>query len=77
MSKQKTNGQELVDVEAGYIKPTKTFKFPKGLRPLLGTITDAHQRGHFKSIMVQAVLSGNRVLEKKKKEPNGLIEMAV
>jgi hypothetical protein len=59
----------------GYIKPTKTFKFPKGLRPLLGTMANPHERGAYKSMIVQAVLQGNRQPEKKKKNSGALAEV--
>lgn len=66
-------------IESGsYIKPGKNFKFPKGLRPFLGTIVNAHERGAFRDMMVQAVLQGNRVPEKKKKQDkNGVLQVAV
>lgn len=74
MSKQKpVETNEVI----GYIKPTKTFRYPKGLRPLLATITDPHARGEYRKQMVQAVLLGNRQPEKKKKNSGALVEVAV
>lgn len=77
MTERKRNVTETTEVIGGYIKPGKNFKFPKGLRPFLGTIANAHERGAFRDMMVQAVLQGNRLPEKKKKDKHGVVEVAV
>jgi len=65
-------------IESGsYIKPPKNFKFPKGLRPFVASITNPEARHAFRNMMVQAVLQGNRLPEKKKKDKNGVVELAV
>lgn len=68
--------QAAID-NGSYIKPPKNFKFPKGLRPFVASITDAVSRNAFRKMMVQATLQGLRQPEKKKKDKNGVVELAV
>lgn len=41
-------------------KPTKTFKLSKTTKRMMATILDAHARGHFKRMMIDAQLEAEK-----------------
>jgi hypothetical protein len=75
MSKKKVD----VNTESkdGYLKPTARFKMPKGLRPLIGSISNKAMRDVFKANMIQAVLQSEIKPVKEKKTASGVVELAV
>ncbi len=40
--------------------PTKTFKLSKTTKRMMATIVDAHARGHFKRMMIDAQLESEK-----------------
>jgi hypothetical protein len=56
---------------------TGNFKMPKTAKRMFATITDAGLRNHWKACMAQAAMQSFEVIEKKKKNVNGKVELAV
>lgn len=49
------------------MKPNSTFKLSKQTKRFMATFVDAHERGHFKRMMIDAQLSA-QVKPKERKE---------
>jgi hypothetical protein len=76
------NGEKMSNqaaIENGsYMKPNKNFKFPKGMRIFMQSISNSVDRHTFKNQLIQATLAGNRLPEKKKKpDASGKITVAI
>jgi hypothetical protein len=61
----------------GKFIPTAAFKLPRSLKYILSTITSVEQRGHMKGLFAQATMQSFEVIEKKKKNATGKVEVAV
>ncbi len=51
-------------------KPTQNFKLSKTAKRMMATIVDAHARGHFKRMMIDAQLEAEKRPVSKKGESN-------